>query len=63
MTGWGCLRPPMSIRTPGTGATVPASWMGEHGRAMTASPREVYFADVMAAAPQDEVCHVAFPIR
>jgi len=27
------------------------------------SPREVYFADVSAAGPDEDVCDVAFPIR
>src|SRR6202043_1626429 len=34
-------------------------WLGSHGVSMAGSPREVYFADFMAAAPTDEVCDVA----
>jgi hypothetical protein len=30
---------------------------------VTASPREVYFADFSNAAPQEEVCDVAQPIE
>jgi hypothetical protein len=38
-------------------------WIGEQGRTIGGSPREVYFADFMAAGPEDEVCDVAFPVR
>jgi effector-binding domain-containing protein len=38
-------------------------WLGSHGVSMAGSPREVYFTDFMAAAPTDEVCDVAFPVR
>ncbi len=38
-------------------------WTEREGRPVTGSPREVYFADVHAAAPQDEVCDIAQPIR
>jgi DNA-binding transcriptional MerR regulator len=38
-------------------------WTHEQDRSITAAPREVYFADFLAAAPADEVCDVAFPIR
>jgi DNA-binding transcriptional MerR regulator len=38
-------------------------WTHEQDRTITAAPREVYFADFLAAAPADEVCDVAFPIR
>jgi DNA-binding transcriptional MerR regulator len=37
-------------------------WMAKHNRQMTASPREVYFADLMNAGPDDEVCDIAFPV-
>lgn len=30
--------------------------------AASAPPREVYFTDLMAAGPDDEVCDIAFPI-
>jgi DNA-binding transcriptional MerR regulator len=36
-------------------------WLQEQGRPMSASPREVYFADWDAAGPNDEVCDVAYP--
>lgn len=38
-------------------------WTHEEDRSITAAPREVYFRDFLAAAPVDEVCDVAFPIR
>jgi DNA-binding transcriptional MerR regulator len=38
-------------------------WIGEHGLTAVGAPREVYFGDFMAAAPDDEVCEVAFPIH
>jgi hypothetical protein len=37
-------------------------WIRSSGMAFAAEPREVYFADFDAAAPDDEVCDVAFPI-
>jgi DNA-binding transcriptional MerR regulator len=40
-----------------------AHWIGVQGLEIAASPREVYFTDFRAAAPADEVCDVAFPIR
>ncbi|MBJ7597569.1 MAG: MerR family transcriptional regulator [Candidatus Nephthysia bennettiae] len=40
-----------------------AQWIGSNGRAVSGSPREVYFADWNAAGPGDEVCDVAFPMR
>jgi hypothetical protein len=40
-----------------------AQWIGARGLTISASPREIYFADFVAAAPTDEVCDVAFPIR
>ena len=39
-----------------------AEWIGAHGLTAAAAPREVYFADFMAAAPSDEVCDIAFPV-
>jgi DNA-binding transcriptional MerR regulator len=38
-------------------------WMAKNNRAMTGSPREIYFTDFMNAGPDDEVCDIAFPIR
>ena len=40
-----------------------ATWIDAQGLAVAAGPREVYFTDFVAAAPGDEVCDVAFPIR
>lgn len=37
-------------------------WLAETGNQMIDSPREVYFADYMAASPDDLVCDIAFPI-
>ena len=37
-------------------------WVRSEGLAVAAEPREVYFADFDAAAPDDEVCDVAFPV-
>ena len=37
-------------------------WMSANGKRMSASPREVYFTDVMNAGPDDEVADIAFPI-
>lgn len=39
-----------------------SAWIEREGRRMAASPREVYFADMEAAGPDDPVCDVAFPI-
>jgi hypothetical protein len=39
-----------------------AQWIDAHGRTVAGAPREVYFTDVLAAAPTDEVCDVAFPV-
>lgn len=39
-----------------------AQWVESQGREMAGSPREVYFADWTAAAPNDEVCDIAFPV-
>lgn len=38
------------------------AWMREQDESMAASPREVYFADLDAAGPDDGVADVAFPI-
>lgn len=38
-------------------------WIGEHGLTAGGAPREVYFGDFVAAAPDNEVCEVAFPIH
>jgi hypothetical protein len=38
-------------------------WVREQGLTVADAPREVYFTDFDAAAPTDEVCDVAFPIR
>jgi DNA-binding transcriptional MerR regulator len=40
-----------------------AEWLSIEGISASAPPREIYFADFMAAAPTDEVCDVAFPIN
>ncbi len=40
-----------------------AVWIKDNGFAITNSPREVYFTDFDSAAPDDEVCDVAFPMR
>lgn len=37
-------------------------WVHQRGKTTAGSPREVYFTDLMAAAPDDEACDVAFPI-
>jgi DNA-binding transcriptional MerR regulator len=39
-----------------------ASWIHANGHTVAGPPREVYFADFMAAGPEDEVCDVAFPM-
>ena len=39
-----------------------ARWIAEQNLPATAPPREVYFTDFMAAAHDDEVCDIAFPI-
>jgi DNA-binding transcriptional MerR regulator len=38
-------------------------WLSGNGHTITAAPREVYFADFVAAAPTDEVADIAFPMR
>ena len=40
-----------------------AQWISTQGLGIAASPREIYFTDFKAAAPGDEVCDVAFPLR
>ena len=40
-----------------------SSWIDAQGLAVADAPREVYFTDFPAAAPQDEACDVAFPIQ
>jgi DNA-binding transcriptional MerR regulator len=40
-----------------------AQWVGANGMTVAAAPREVYFADFMAAGPDDRVCDVAFPVH
>jgi DNA-binding transcriptional MerR regulator len=39
-----------------------ACWIDARGLCVADGPREVYFTDFVAAAPDDEVCDVAFPI-
>jgi DNA-binding transcriptional MerR regulator len=38
-------------------------WAAAHDIEITGAPREVYFVDFKSAAPGDEVCDVAFPVR
>jgi DNA-binding transcriptional MerR regulator/effector-binding domain-containing protein len=38
-------------------------WIRSNGKQLSASPREVYFADWDASGPNDEVCDIAFPIE
>ena len=38
-------------------------WITAHGRIVAGSPREIYFTDFGTAAPNDEVCDVAFPMQ
>ncbi|HKF19701.1 MAG TPA: MerR family transcriptional regulator [Candidatus Dormibacteraeota bacterium] len=40
-----------------------AQWISCRGRRAPGAPREVYFTDWESAAPSDEVCDVAFPMR
>ncbi|MFD1147504.1 MerR family transcriptional regulator [Saccharothrix hoggarensis] len=40
-----------------------ATWVKENDLVIADSPREVYFADIAAAGPDDEVCDIAFPVR
>lgn len=37
------------------------TWLEENGHPVAGPPREVYFADVMAAGPDDPVADIAFP--
>ncbi|HWV35531.1 MAG TPA: GyrI-like domain-containing protein, partial [Thermomicrobiales bacterium] len=37
-------------------------WITENGKTIAGPPREVYFADLMNAGPDDEVVDIAFPI-
>ncbi|HEX6681957.1 MAG TPA: MerR family transcriptional regulator [Candidatus Limnocylindrales bacterium] len=39
-----------------------AQWIATQKLSISASPREIYFTDFPAAAPDDEVCDVAYPI-
>jgi DNA-binding transcriptional MerR regulator len=39
-----------------------AQWVTIQGHTIASAPREIYFADFLAAEPTDEVCDVAFPI-
>ncbi len=39
-----------------------ACWIEARGLTVADDPREVYFADFVAAGPEDEVCDVAYPI-
>ncbi|MER6667404.1 GyrI-like domain-containing protein [Amycolatopsis japonica] len=43
-------------------ATV-AQWVAKQGYTISDAPREVYFTDLMAAADDEDVCDIAFPIR
>jgi len=38
------------------------TWVAQNGHTLKGSPREVYFVDMMDAAPDDEVVDIAFPI-
>jgi DNA-binding transcriptional MerR regulator len=38
-------------------------WAAANGVEITGAPREVYFVDFISAAPGDDVCDVAFPVR
>src|SRR5262245_60101648 len=38
-------------------------WAAAHDVEITGAPREIYFVDFRSAAPADEVCDVAFPVR
>lgn len=40
-----------------------ARWADANGVEITGAPREIYFADFRSAAPGDEVCDVALPVR
>ena len=38
-------------------------WVGENGREITGSPREVYVDDFMNLGPNEHGCDIAFPIK
>ncbi|RKT57357.1 MerR family transcriptional regulator [Saccharothrix australiensis] len=40
-----------------------SAWVEANGHTVAGSPREVYFTDWDAAGPDDEVCHIAYPIK
>lgn len=40
-----------------------AEWVAKNGYTIANAPREVYFTDFMAAADNDDVCDIAFPIE
>ena len=40
-----------------------ARWAAANNIEITGAPREIYFRDFTSAAPADEVCDVAFPVR
>jgi hypothetical protein len=40
-----------------------SQWINTKPLSIAGSPREVYFTDFGSAAPTDEVCDVAFPVR
>jgi DNA-binding transcriptional MerR regulator len=40
-----------------------ARWAAATGVEITGAPREIYFTDFASAAPGDEICDVAFPVR
>jgi hypothetical protein len=40
-----------------------ARWAAANNVEITGAPREIYFVDFRSAAPADEVCDVAFPVR
>jgi effector-binding domain-containing protein len=39
------------------------AWLTEHKLTPRLAPREIYFADFMAAGPDDEVCDIAVPYK
>lgn len=38
-------------------------WISEHDQVIDGAPREIYLDNFMSAAPEDEICEVAFPIQ
>ena len=40
-----------------------ARWASVNGIEINGAPREIYFADFRSAAPGDEGCDVAIPVR